>query len=354
MTQLLWDLGTAYDFFLSLDVLHSPDDYDLPGAWTAGVRARLPTAEREILEQSRILFHPPLHWIYTLPKPKDAAAVIWTLGQVPPAERLPLLTLSPGGELDQIADVLKTIAGRGAWDEKDREAVHACYQKHYMAKKERSPSVDDLNTILNWWARSDEFGERYLKALRAYQDVFFAEEENRIQPALQEALARAQELAKKLPLPDLLEELSQGLQLAEPLKVAELVLAPSYWITPLVYFGKINSQCHIWAFGARPANASLVPGEVVPDTMVRTLKALSDPTRLRILQYIAEEPVTAADLARRLRLRTPTVLHHLQILRVAGLVHITLSEDKDLKTYAARPGAVATTFAALNSFIEKK
>jgi len=52
-----------------------------------------------------------------------------------------------------------------------------------------------------------EFGERYLEALRAYQEVFFAEEEKRIRPASQETLAWAQELAGRLALPDLLEEL---------------------------------------------------------------------------------------------------------------------------------------------------
>ena len=32
---LLWDIGTAYDMFISLDVLHNPDKFGLRGAWAA-------------------------------------------------------------------------------------------------------------------------------------------------------------------------------------------------------------------------------------------------------------------------------------------------------------------------------
>jgi hypothetical protein len=32
-------------------------------------------------------------------------------------------------------------------------------------------------------------------------------------------------------------------------------------------------------FGGRPAETGLVPGELVPDAMLRALKALADPTR---------------------------------------------------------------------------
>ena len=38
--QLTWDIGTAYDFFMSLEVLHHPDDYGLRASWAAGVRSR--------------------------------------------------------------------------------------------------------------------------------------------------------------------------------------------------------------------------------------------------------------------------------------------------------------------------
>jgi len=215
------------------------------------------------------------------------------------------------------------------------------------------PSAHNLACVLDAWADAEGFGQRYLEALRAYHDVFFAEEEKRIQPALREAVSRAQELASKLDLPELLEELSQGLRVDEAVEADELVLAPSYWSTPLVIFGRVAPGREMWLFGARPAHASLVPGETVPDALVQALKALSDPTRLRILHYLTQEPLAPADLSRRLRLRLPTVTHHLKTLRLAGLVRLTLGEGKETKRYAARSEAVTAAFQALKRFLEE-
>src|SRR5690606_8597673 len=123
----------------------------------------------------------------------------------------------------------------------------------------------------------------------------------------------AQELAERLSVGDLLEELSQGVRLDELAAAGELVMVPSYWCTPLIYYGRVSPTRHIALFGARPADAALIPGEIVPEALLRSLKALSDPTRLRILRYLSAEPLAPAHMARRLRLRMPTVLHHLKI-----------------------------------------
>jgi hypothetical protein len=170
---------------------------------------------------------------------------------------------------------------------------------------------------------------------------------------LKEALSRAQALAKKLPLSDLLEELSQGVRIDEPLPAKELVFAPSYWITPLMMLVPVTSERRVFLFGARPPQASLIPGETVPDTLVRALKALCDPTRLKILHYLAEESLAPAELARRLRLRTPTVMHHLHALRLAGLVQITISTGtgKEKKRCARRQNALTDVCDMLKSYL---
>ena len=344
--KLTWDLGTAYDLFLSLEVLHRPGDFELRGSWAAGIRARLPTAAREILEQAQRLFHLPMHWIYTLPEPKDAATALWILGQTPPAERLPVLALAPEA-VSEVAETLRGVAARGTWEEADAAVLIDAHQQKWGTRSARTKATN----ILKWWARAEEFGERYLEALQTYQEAFFAEEEKRIRPTLQDALDHARQLADRLELPDLLEELSQGLRLAEPPEVAEVVLVPSYWNTPLVYYGRVDDDRYMWVFGARPADASLVPGQAVPDAMLRALRALSDPTRLRILSYVSEKPLYAAQLTRLLRLRAPTVTHHLKILRLAGLVQLTLGEEKGKERYATRREAINNLFQSLKEFL---
>jgi DNA-binding transcriptional ArsR family regulator len=118
-----------------------------------------------------------------------------------------------------------------------------------------------------------------------------------------------------------------------------------------MYFGSLGNDRNIWVFGARPADQSLVPGETVPDALLRALKALSDPTRLKIMHYLSQESLSPAALSRKLRLRAPTVTHHLQILRLAGLIQVTLWEGKEKKSFAARAESLKTTCAALEAFL---
>ena len=164
----------------------------------------------------------------------------------------------------------------------------------------------------------DEIGIGLLSALKAYYEVFFHEEENRIRPALEAALEEAQEKAEHMELRELLEELSQGVRFAREIEDMNLVLAPSFWGAPWVMFDEIDDETEMILFGARPANASLVPGEVVPDALVRALKALSDPTRLRIMRYLVEEPLTPTQLANRLRLPCPNGRASSGVLRNGG------------------------------------
>lgn len=53
---------------------------------------------------------------------------------------------------------------------------------------------------------------------------------------------------------------------------------------------------------------------------VAVLRALADERRLRIVEALASEPLSAQDLADRLALGLPTTLHHLAALRRVGLV----------------------------------
>lgn len=347
--KLKWEWGTAYDMFISLEVLHTPSEFGVRGAWASSVRKRLPGPEREILDLGRHLFHIPFHWIHSLPSPKDAMTVLYTLQQIPAAERLCKLALCDDEE-NEISEILRNIAARGSWTEDEFDT----YQQMFMEKEGKKPlSREKLESILNGWAQAEEFGEKYSAALQTYQEVFFAEEEKRIRPALKDAMTRAQALSEKVELPDLFEELSQGLRFTEIPEMDELVLAPSFWVTPLMYFGHLGVGKAVWLFGARAADQSLVPGETVPDALLRALKALSDPTRLKILHYLSQEPLSPAELSRRLRLRAPTVTHHLQTLRLAGMVQVTLGKGKEKKSFATRAETVKATCEALEAFLVK-
>ena len=108
--QLLWDVGTAYDLFMSLDVLHHPEEFGLRGAWAAGVRSRLPTAERELLQKAHRMFYKgPLYWVYNLPEPKDGTTALRVLEQTPATERFRALVFYPNMPAP-VQEVLESVA----------------------------------------------------------------------------------------------------------------------------------------------------------------------------------------------------------------------------------------------------
>jgi DNA-binding transcriptional ArsR family regulator len=345
--QLTWDLGSAYDFFLSLMVLHDPETYGLRASWAAGVRSRLPSAERKLLEDVMPFLWFPVRWIHSLPEPKDAATALYTLRQIPPSERM--LSLLQTDKLPEIGNRLREVVKKQAWEKSDLEGIKKVLEEH-----KDTHLVKQLPRILDWWAKPEEFGELYLSALQTYYQSFFEEEERRIAPVLRRAMTRSQRLAQDLSVVDLMAELSQGVHLEIPDDIHEIVFVPGYWNTPLIIFSQLSKGSMSLVFGARPVDMALIPGENVPDGLLRALKALADPTRMQILRFLSEEEMNQAQLARALRLRAPTITHHLSALRLAGLVHVNITKEHEEKRYAARLEAIQSTFANLEYFLAGK
>ena len=52
-------------------------------------------------------------------------------------------------------------------------------------------------------------------------------------------------------------------------------------------------------------------------------KALADPTRRRILEYLREGDLNAGEIAERFDMTKPSISHHLSLLKQAGLVEDT-------------------------------
>lgn len=353
--KIHWDLGTAYELFVSLHVLHEPDYFGIRASWVAGVRSRIPAPERKLLEDVYPFTGPPLAWIHNLPAPKDAISALWALKQIPPAERMIKLqrldetvTHKSADELEKnekFKSTLLRIASSGSWTADDAEFLRKTW-----GKKGKTSKKGALERALDWWSRPEELGKGYLSALQAYYQAFFEEEEKRVAPVLKTGMERAQEMAAQMPLEELFLELSQGVQLDEGFRTKNLVIAPAFWITPLIFFERLDEDTMLMLFGARPAEMSAIPGELLPDGLVRSLKALADPTRLKILFYLSHDSLTPSELARRLQLRAPTVTHHLNELRLASLVELTFKHDE--RRYAVRMQALESAFANLTSFLK--
>jgi DNA-binding transcriptional ArsR family regulator len=69
------------------------------------------------------------------------------------------------------------------------------------------------------------------------------------------------------------------------------------------------------------------------------LQALSDPTRQRIVEMLAEGALSSGEIAGRFKLSPPAISQHLKTLREARLV--TVRTDRQRRIYSLDPEGVA-------------
>jgi DNA-binding transcriptional ArsR family regulator len=347
--KIEWDLGTAYELFSSLYVIHDPGYFGVRASWAAGVRSRIPQEARELFTDVLEHLKSPVAWIYELPEPKTASVAVQQLESMDDAEVLPkLIFAGPGGECKDV--VLRRVIEKRSWTEDDFNEI-AAEQKEHHGKTHR---VDrkKLSKWLEWLARPEDFGRRFVGGISEYYENFFREEEKRISPALKSGLEHAKALAKTMASEELLEELSQGIKSESFMDFETIVLIPSFWLSPFVMIASMQDDFGFVLFGARPHDDSLIPGETVPDSLSAGLQALSDHTRLKILKLISEQPLTQTEIAKKLRLRTPTINHHLKMLRMASLVtKAYLDEDPGNVRYSIRPGRVDELCESIKEFM---
>ncbi|MBL8050861.1 MAG: winged helix-turn-helix transcriptional regulator [Anaerolineales bacterium] len=349
--KITWDFGTAYELFVSLHVLDEAEYFGIRPSYAAGVRSRIPAAERKLLEEVYSITGVPLKWLSTLPAPKDAISALWALKQIPPAERMIKLAQLDETPIDEkhkkFNDILLRIIDERKWNTADAEFFFKQFQKKHGKIK-----LDAVEKFLTWVSKPEELGEGILSAMQAYYQAFFEEEEKRVEPILRAGLERAISLESQLSFEELFLELSQGIQLSDEFRASKFIIAPAFWTTPLIFFDRFDKDTMIFLFGARPTDMSVIPGETVPDALVRSLKALADPTRLKILFYLTQESLTPSEIARKLQLRPPTVTHHLKELRLASLVEFSIEDENN--RYTVRKQALDGVYKQLNSFLENE
>ena len=86
------------------------------------------------------------------------------------------------------------------------------------------------------------------------------------------------------------------------------------------------------------------------DDLARSLKAIADPARLRLISIIAAsdgQEACVCDLTEQLNINQPTVSHHLKVLTEAGF--ITRSKRGTWAYYTLVPGALDSIARLLTS-----
>jgi DNA-binding transcriptional ArsR family regulator len=172
---------------------------------------------------------------------------------------------------------------------------------------------------------------RVVAMLEAYWEQSFAEEWERLEPILAEEVERARGLDPIELLGAVRAELevdpAQRLLTRWSLHDHEVEVAPGnpLRLIPSVYvWPHIRVNCDApWPLAVLYPPATMpsgLAGTRAPDDLVRALRAAADPTRLRILQVVAEQPRSTEELAPLVGLSESGLSKHLRLLTEAGLL----------------------------------
>ncbi|MGI8824383.1 MAG: ArsR/SmtB family transcription factor [Chloroflexota bacterium] len=98
-----------------------------------------------------------------------------------------------------------------------------------------------------------------------------------------------------------------------------------------------------------PAHAPSL-GTTQTETLAEHLKAVADPTRLRMLDLLIQqdEPLCVCDMTPHFQQNQPTVSHHLKLLREAGLID---TEKRGIWAYYWATDAGRRTLSAVHALV---
>ena len=152
--------------------------------------------------------------------------------------------------------------------------------------------------------------KRVLFLMHDFHDSFFQRETDRIWPILEESANRARAGVESglVPMRQIIENLTNGLTLAENVHYKRVVLAPSFFGAPFVGSFDLPNDGILILYPARPEGMRVDGERVDNERLLRRLKALADKTRLEILQLLAQKPHYTQELADALNLKQPTNL----------------------------------------------
>ncbi|MBI2755890.1 MAG: helix-turn-helix transcriptional regulator [Chloroflexi bacterium] len=334
----------CYDLLVSLRALYNPRTFETTRGWAAATKAKL---DPSLYERGKFFFQGSdtalgygagqlVAGLGDAPQPQDLIEAV----RAADSADLALRMLDTGETSDETLAIFSTFLGRTgtAAPTASIEAI--------------------LRELPVEWARrvrrvlGDPAGiqAELADVLELYHAAIFALEVPHTEDDLRRAATMAEELLRVLPTAEVIERLTGGYTLGDDLALRQIVLAPSVFIHPFMS-SRIDQTAGraLVIFGAR-SNAFLQydPVPIDPE-LVRAMKALADPGRLRVLRLLGRGPMFGVELVEALRLAQPTVHHHLAQLRSAGLVR--QERTKGGMRYTVRRDAAGATIKALERLL---
>ncbi|RPI78523.1 MAG: ArsR family transcriptional regulator [Desulfobacteraceae bacterium] len=203
--------------------------------------------------------------------------------------------------------------------------------------------IDCLRFIIS---NPDRFRAGLSALLKQLDNAFLTDTMNQLAPLYQEKMAYIHtQLQTKTPL-DLAQEI-MGKKFKRVNDYKEYIFIPSYFF-PLRPVRFMDDYTQI-----------LIDPIPEPDSLngdrkrtIDTMKAIADPTRFEILNLILKEPLYGKQIAEKLNLSTPTISHHLDVLKAVDL--ITEERIQNIKYFSTSPGRINRFLTTLRKHLLQK
>ncbi|WP_193726675.1 ArsR/SmtB family transcription factor [Paenibacillus guangzhouensis] len=187
-----------------------------------------------------------------------------------------------------------------------------------------------------------------VSALHDWHEQYFRHIDPAFLRVLKHSGDQVAQLLPSTPAVELIEQCTNGIRVEPSPGIEKVLLVPQIHCNPYTvidhYEGLIVCQYPV----GMPATDPTVPSF----KLMNTLKALSDENRLRILQYVAEEPRSFKEIAAYIGLVKSNVHYHLTALRLSGLLRSHYVKDK-IESYSSRMGPLNHLESDIAAYIHR-
>ncbi len=332
MATFRLDNRSAYEFLLTLVAYSTPqriDAYDVGPDWFARMDRAAGADLKERISRLAVgcehLFARLLNVAADLPPPGTADTLIDTLAALEPADlRLTLLGYYDNRTRRRAAMSLILDAAGGS-----RAAGHELIEA-------ASDGPECERALAGLLARSnEEAAALVVGVLRDWYESAFRDLFAEIRPVLERETERLRGRAHELPLDAFLREVSNGSDVVRTPGIDEIVLFPQWALRPANVIYEHGSSLLV-GVAVPPEHLSVDP-EAPPDRLVNLASALGDDRRLRILRRLTKGSYSLGELSDYFGIPKTTLLHHLAILRSAGIVRAGTGSTSKYSLRAGSP-----------------
>jgi len=311
------DRRDAFEFLLTLTAYATPyrvDSYDVGAAWFDRVDDAVARDHRETLRGltggcEHILVR-LFSLAHDLGAPGTSGQLLDAVEGLSPADvRLYLLGYYSKRTRRRVApDVIRAAA-----------AGDPAASRTFLADAADGPECSlALSALLA--ADPTNLRDRLVEALRGWDQAVFRDHIEDVGPLLEREVDRLRRRAAEVAERDFLAEATDGAEVVAEPGTDVIELFPQWVLRPWNVFWE-HGTAQIIGVPIPAEHASADPDEP-PDRLVNLAKALGDERRLRILRRLTVGPYTLQELADHFGIPKTTLLHHLVILRSAGIVRV--------------------------------